>query len=439
MRKKFVLKRSFVIAILVSLVIIACVAIKTGYSAISHQTPMPRTARVPLLGELEIPSSPTNYKENTVDKSVKENTKHPEWENTKIYMKGDTVKFNNDIFKARWWNQGDMPSNINTESAWECMSGPEKVTVELQSKKIKQDNKFKIIGYFLEQDFLKTDPIPYEKLTHLYYGQAIPTEKSTIVPLTYPQIIPKIIAKGKENGVKVMLSVGGKKYEGKPVEKIFELATESDEKCKHLAESIINVVNQYGFDGVDIDWEYPDGESSSKYQYAKLIQYLNTGLRNKGKLLSVTISPGIAPNREILWDAKGYLDVIFDKVDWANVSTYGSEEGYLNEAFAIDAIEYWRKERKLAKEKLTIGVSFYAIPKNISYGEILAQYEDAYKKDHINDWYYNGLTTMQAKAILALQETNGITMWGMMGDTKVEEKSLLHVIWQAVENEAKKK
>ena len=35
------------------------------------------------------------------------------WNNTKVYLKGDKVSFNNAIYTAKWWTQGDQPSKAN--------------------------------------------------------------------------------------------------------------------------------------------------------------------------------------------------------------------------------------------------------------------------------------------------------------------------------------
>lgn len=59
-----------------------------------------------------------------------------------------------------------------------------------------------------------------------------------------------------ENGAKALLSVGGWSYNDVPLENVFMEAT-ADDKLQKLAGSILAMCGEYGFDGVDMDWEHP--------------------------------------------------------------------------------------------------------------------------------------------------------------------------------------
>ena len=51
-----------------------------------------------------------------------------------------------------------------------------------------------------------------------------------------------------------MLAVGGWSYNGILLEDVFKQATETEEKRKKLVDSIMELCEEYQFDGIDLDW-----------------------------------------------------------------------------------------------------------------------------------------------------------------------------------------
>ena len=64
-------------------------------------------------------------------------------------------------------------------------------------------------------------------------------------------VLPKAHAKG----VRVVASIGGG---GTSVDLAYEQIVKSDAKMNNLANNIVALINEYGFDGADLDWEIPD-------------------------------------------------------------------------------------------------------------------------------------------------------------------------------------
>lgn len=75
--------------------------------------------------------------------------------------------------------------------------------------------------------------------------------------LEHPEIAERLIREGHEHGVQVLISVGGWSYLDVPLEDTFIKATETPEKTEKLADAIAAMVEEYGFDGADMDWEHP--------------------------------------------------------------------------------------------------------------------------------------------------------------------------------------
>lgn len=93
-------------------------------------------------------------------------------------------------------------------------------------------------------------------------------------------VINSLIEAAHNSGTKVEMAVGGWSYsDGSLCQYAFEKATNTDAKCRSLANSILSVVDKYGFDGVDIDWEYPTASSAN--QFTSFMRYLREGLTQR--------------------------------------------------------------------------------------------------------------------------------------------------------------
>lgn len=293
---------------------------------------------------------------------------------------------------------------------------------------------FKIVGYYPEWKPEKANTIQYDKLTHINYSFAIPTKESEILPLENPSLAKEIIKKGHEKGVKVLIAVGGWEYKGTPLEMTFIEATNTQEKIEKLGDSILKVVDTYGFDGVDMDWEHPRTDGNSKYQYEALMLYLRKGLDEREKLLTSAVVAGVTPDGNILWDAAGHTDTVLEAVDWVNVMAYdgGDGERHSDYDFAVDAGLYWRDTRGMGKDKVVVGVPFYGRPGWKTYEELLMVDSKAHTKDSIEQMYYNGQETIKKKTEWAIDEVAGIMIWELAGDTTDMSKSLLATIYETV-------
>lgn len=91
--------------------------------------------------------------------------------------------------------------------------------------------------------------------------------------------------------LQLLLSVGGWKHK----EGFFQAAC--NRKLKQLAFNIMKLVKNYGFDGVDIDWEYGSEKEFDAYvdHIAPFVNYLNQAREtiNKPLKLVLAITPGI--------------------------------------------------------------------------------------------------------------------------------------------------
>ncbi|KUJ12658.1 uncharacterized protein LY89DRAFT_688281 [Mollisia scopiformis] len=75
-------------------------------------------------------------------------------------------------------------------------------------------------------------------------------------------ILDLMILKQKNRGLKTLLSIGGWTFAHE--NKVFDVPAHSAEGRAEFAISTVELVKDLGFDGIDIDWEYPQNEEQAK-------------------------------------------------------------------------------------------------------------------------------------------------------------------------------
>lgn len=145
--------------------------------------------------------------------------------------------------------------------------------------------------------------IPYHKLTHIIHaGLNINSDGTLSVPQGFLE--PELISKAHEAGVKVMVLLGGDAS-------VFSAVAADRGLLYALANNLWNFVSENGYDGVDIDWEYP--ADSDRQGYVDLFQILRATFPP-----NYLFSGDVAP-----WGGTGYNPVNVGKiVDFLNIMMF---------------------------------------------------------------------------------------------------------------------
>ncbi|OON66038.1 carbohydrate-binding protein [Hymenobacter sp. CRA2] len=275
---------------------------------------------------------------------------------------------------------------------------------------------FRVIGY-VPSWAGTVSSVQYNKLTHVNYAFLLPTNTGGLQPIENPAKLQSLVSTAHANGVKVLISVGGWNNGD---DSAFEQLAANATYRTNFVNNIVSFLNQYGLDGADIDWEYPDAGASAN-NYAALMQQLSTAMHTRGKLLTAAV---------VGTGGDSILGSVFGYVDFLNLMAYDANNfDHSTYSYATQSINYW-KGRGLPAAKLSLGVPFYGRPSWESFAQLIARGADPYA-DVFSGVGYNGINTIKSKTNLAFDQGSGIMIWELSQDA-TGTYSLLTAINQVV-------
>jgi len=209
--------------------------------------------------------------------------------------------------------------------------------------------------------------IPYGKLTHICHAFILPNADGTLdIPSDYVET--PLLTKAHSNGVKVLASIGG----ATGSDNFAGIAASSTLRTKFVNQ-VYTFVKNHLYDGVDIDWEFPQ-DTTQRANMNKLI----TAIRNK-----FDASPSPAPTWLISmaipasdWFGQWLdYDTLKTKVSFFNVMTYDyhgswyTHSGHNSPLYQgndiaadysfSDTLSYMINQRGVSAAKLNGGIPFY--------------------------------------------------------------------------------
>lgn len=297
-----------------------------------------------------------------------------------------------------------------------------------EDKKENLDN-FRTIGYYSYDLFEEPlEKLQTDKLTHIMYAFLIPQKDGSVLPLAEEENARQLIKKAHNDNCKVYIAVGGWSYNDIPLQSAFEEAAKTPETRKKLVESIIGVVEDYGFDGVELDWEYPNSASAKNYE--ALILELSAELEKLDKHLTAALN-GAWSQTEGPEVSKYVSDACLDAFEFISVMSYDmNNEQHSPFWFANTSIDYWL-HRGVSADKIVLGMPLYARPTFMQYRHLVEKdkafaYSDFAEIDGKVS-HYNGLPTLCKKTILAAKKAGGVMLFDVNEDTN-DETSVVSMI-----------
>lgn len=231
----------------------------------------------------------------------------------------------------------------------------------------------RVVGYYpaWAGEYTPED-VPYDKLTHLNYAFLEPQSDGTVVvgDASEKALLRELSAYDDTDTV-FILSISGGWY---PQE--YSDAAATAESRKRFAETAVDIMEEYSFDGLDLDWEYPDGTTrdADPHNFTLLLEACRNELDSRfGSWTHLTMAASPSPNIVDAYEV-GAMGEYLDHVnvmtydyhgDWSNDTNFNAPfapppedpDGQQNWS-ASDHMAYWGS-KPIAKEKLLMGMPFY--------------------------------------------------------------------------------
>ncbi|KOP82508.1 glycosyl hydrolase family 18 protein [Cytobacillus solani] len=336
---------------------------------------------------------------------------------------------------------GSFFSMKNSSSIPKTISLNPPSSKELEQKaapKLEQIASKLLIGYV--QDFRDPSVVNYSQLTHVIFSFAHPTKDGRLLfnGDTALNNLRAMVTKAHQNKTKAILAIGGWFHiNGGESYDYFKSAIASPDARTKLVNELMNLVATENLDGIDIDFEHPRSKKDAEDLNA-FTQELSSKLHPQGKELSIAVHSKIHSVTGTELGFVVYEPTMFQYVDHVNIMAYdGQWDGGYNAAnlspypFTENIVNYWTAlfdRHNLSKEKLVLGVPFYAQPedpnsKQVSYEALINNNPDNAGRDSVSlngtTYHYNGEKTIQRKTKLALDHGfGGMMMWEVGLDAK---------------------
>ncbi|CAK7227366.1 hypothetical protein SEUCBS140593_006551 [Sporothrix eucalyptigena] len=175
---------------------------------------------------------------------------------------------------------------------------------------------------------MTADQIPLGYYTHINYAFALVDPKTFHVAAMDADTASHYDAvtslKAKQPGLEVWIAIGGwAMNDPGPYRTAFSDMASSEANQDAFFESLIMFMATHGFDGVDIDWEYPvaddrGGVAADFKNYVYMLSRLRARLDGSGRRYGISITLPAS-----YWYLRGFDIIHLERfVDWFNIMTY---------------------------------------------------------------------------------------------------------------------
>ena len=223
-------------------------------------------------------------------------------------------------------------------------------------------NRPRVVAYFpiWNPPGYTADDVDFSIVTDVAHFSVSPRPDGSIdIPDWGPFPDPDLVKGVHAAGARIVLVVGGDHQEATAA--FSAMAADATARRRFVA-NLVALVDEQGYDGVDLDWEFPHGDAD-RANLTKLVREVRAGL---GSTLTLSIA---GPGSD--WNGQWYdIPALAPHLDWFGSMTYTfasaswSEQAGHNSALygpsSVDSARAYFVSRGLPKEKFLAGIPFFA-------------------------------------------------------------------------------
>jgi chitinase len=212
----------------------------------------------------------------------------------------------------------------------------------------------KIVGYYYGKGRpgYQFSQVPFAKLTHLIYSHAKPTARGECElshrDVDVPNLQSLRVLRAQNTRLLVLLSVGG--WSGSTY---FSDVAATASARRQFSASCLEIVEKYGLDGLDVDWEYPvtggkrtdHKRKRDKENFVLLLKRMRSDLDAFGRGHHLLLTIASTGYRNHLNDLS--LKEMSDVLDWFNLMGYDFNEMQLKRTSHHSGLFAWPAISKL--------------------------------------------------------------------------------------------
>lgn len=222
---------------------------------------------------------------------------------------------------------------------------------------------------FLGYVYGDIETLRYDLYTHLCHAFVVAGDDGRVIP-TGGVPNEELTARARQAGVQLLVSLGGWGWD-----KQFATMAADAAALDRYVDEVLEIVADANYDGVDLDWEYPD-TADEIVGFEKLVRQLRKGLdaigeqRERPMLMTMAIAANPGTLR---WLDTDFLTTNFDWVnlmsydyagEWStravhNAPLFASSELPAGSASIERSVRFLLEERKLPPQRLVLGLPLY--------------------------------------------------------------------------------